>query len=195
MHRLAGERNPIMNRWALLTTSVALTSSVALFGCSKSMRETPSAAPGASTSALTVTSTAFTEGGLIPTELTCDGANAAPPLAWSDAPANTQSFAVIVEDPDANPSKPFVHWVVYNLAAYARDVSGARREGENDLGKLGYGGPCPPSGEHRYVFKVYALDTQLGNLDKPKAADLEKAMDGHVLAQGQLTAKYHRARI
>jgi hypothetical protein len=189
MHSCGGERESIMNRWAVL-----LTTSVALFGCSKSMRETPSSAPGASSTTLTVTSTAFTEGGLIPTELTCDGANTAPPLAWSDAPANTQSFAVIVDDPDAKQSKPFVHWVVYNVAANARDLSGARTEGQNDFGKIGYGGPCPPSGEHRYVFKVYALDTQLGNLDKPKAGDLEKAMDGHVLAQGQLTAKYHRAR-
>jgi phosphatidylethanolamine-binding protein (PEBP) family uncharacterized protein len=106
-----------MNRWAVL-----LTTSVALFGCSKSMHDTPSAAPGTTPQTLTVTSATFSEGGQIPSDETCDGTNAPPPLKWSEPPAGTQSFAVIVDDPDASQGRPFVHWLVYNIPSTSRNM-------------------------------------------------------------------------
>jgi len=156
----------------------------------------PNAPAGTVVAPLTVTSTAFTEGGAIPSRFTCEGDGTSPPIAWSDPPANTKSFAVVVEDPDA-PSKTFTHWIVYDLAPSTRSLAeGSRtaREGENDFGKTGYGGPCPPSGKHRYVFRVFALDALLGDLGHAKAADLAKAMNGHVLGQGNLTGTYAKGR-
>jgi Raf kinase inhibitor-like YbhB/YbcL family protein len=155
---------------------------------------------------LTVTSTAFAEGAMVPTRFTCEGEDTSPPLAWSDPPAATRSFAIVVEDPDApDPKSPnrktFVHWVAYGLSPNLRGLpEGTKtappgaRDGENDFGRAGYGGPCPPSGQHRYVFKVYALDTTLSDLNKPRAADLDRAMSGHVLAQGRLVGTYEKGR-
>jgi Raf kinase inhibitor-like YbhB/YbcL family protein len=148
-----------------------------------------------------VTSKAFQEGGMIPKEYTCDGANISPPLAWDSAPDKTKSYALIVDDPDA-PGKTWVHWVVFNLQASAGvlpehvpaqdTISGGGRQGTTDFRKVGYGGPCPPTGAHRYYFKLYALDTELA-LDSSATKDqLLKAMEGHVLAEGQLMGKYQR---
>lgn len=138
---------------------------------------------------------------MIPKEETCDGANHSPQLAWSSAPEKTKSFALIADDPDA-PGKTWVHWVVFNLPPSARGlpenvppqetIAGGGKQGTNDFGKLGYGGPCPPSGTHRYYFKLYALDVELP-LDSSATKDkLLKAMEGHVLAEGQLMGKYQR---
>ena len=143
-----------------------------------------------------VTSTAFNEGENIPKEYSCDGENLSPPLAWSDVPQGTQSLVLIVDDPDA-PSGTFVHWVVYDLpaalASLPEGASGIGREGVNGFRKSGFGGPCPPRGStHRYFFKLYALDMVLGLKAGASKAEVEKAMQGHILAQGQLVGKYGR---
>lgn len=149
---------------------------------------------------LTVRSSAFGEGGEIPSRYTCDGENVSPPLSWSGAPDATQSIAVIVSDPDAG---GFVHWLAADLvtnAGLGEGVSGratgngAGVEGRNDFGKAGYGGPCPPSGTHRYEFVVYALSAQLGLSPGYSRGDLERAMQGKVLASGTLTGRYQRSR-
>jgi Raf kinase inhibitor-like YbhB/YbcL family protein len=149
-----------------------------------------------------LTSTAFQEGGTISKPYTGDGKNVSPPLHWSGAPGNTQSFALICDDPDAPRKEPWVHWVLFNLPADTQklpegvppDESLPRgaNQGRNDFGKIGYGGPAPPPGRpHRYYFKLYALDTML-NLQGAAKQQLEQAMKGHILASGQLMGKYGR---
>ena len=141
---------------------------------------------------MTVSSGAFAEGAAIPAKFTCEGDNVSLVFTWSDASAATQSITLVVDDPDA---KGFVHWVVFGLDSSARALAeGAKpaHEGTNDFGKVGYGGPCPPSGRHRYRFQVYALDVPLADLPQPKGGDLAHAMDQHVLAAGTLTATYQK---
>ena len=154
---------------------------------------------------LAISSTAFSNGAKIPKKYTCEGNDMSPPLAWSDAPAGTKAFALIVDDPDApDPKAPkmtWVHWVLYDLPADAKALPEAAktaalpagtREGTNDFKRTGYGGPCPPVGSHRYFFKIYALDAALGDLGKPSKADLEKAMQGHILAHAELIGTYQK---
>jgi Raf kinase inhibitor-like YbhB/YbcL family protein len=145
---------------------------------------------------LTITSPAFAEGGAIPLRYTCDGKDINPPLAFGVAPDGARSLALIVDDPDA-PVGTWVHWVMWNIPHDVREIiensfpEGAK-QGLNDWKRNSYGGPCPPSGTHRYYFKIYALDK---TLDIPPTADkaaLEKAMSGHILAQGQLMGTYRR---
>jgi Raf kinase inhibitor-like YbhB/YbcL family protein len=146
-------------------------------------------------------STAFAQGEAIPRQYTCDGQDISTPLAWSDTPSGTQSFAVICDDPDA-PVGNWVHWVLYNLPGSTRSLAenippdaelpDGSRNGENSWGRLGYGGPCPPGGTHRYFFKLFALDTVL---EVPSGATKEKVMDameGHVLAEAELMGVYSR---
>ncbi|HXE38586.1 MAG TPA: YbhB/YbcL family Raf kinase inhibitor-like protein [Azonexus sp.] len=155
---------------------------------------------------LTLSSSAFAPGSPIPSRHTCQGTDISPPLAWHDAPAATQSLVLIVDDPDApDPTAPrmtWVHWLLYNLPAtaggLAEGVSAAAlpagtREGVNDWGRVGYGGPCPPIGRHRYFHKLYALDTRLPDLQQPNKAQLLAAMDGHVLAMAELIGTYQKA--
>lgn len=152
---------------------------------------------------LALSSTAFPDHGEIPATHTCDGANTHPPLAWSGAPAGTRSLVLIVDDPDAPdpkaPTHTHVHWVLYDIppsaAGIAPDerVPASAREGLNDWKKRGYGGPCPPKGRHRYFFKLYALDTKLGELDAPTKHGVEQAMRGHVLEHAELVGTYERA--
>jgi len=149
-----------------------------------------------------IVSTAFSAGGAIPQKFTCDGPDDSPQLTWTDPPAKTQSFAIIMDDPDA-PVGTWVHWVIYDLPANARELaegvakqeqllSGAR-QGRNDFGKIGYGGPCPPAGKpHRYFFKLYALDAKLGLKAGAKKSDVERAMQGHILALAELIGRYGR---
>jgi len=152
---------------------------------------------------LQLSSTAFAANQPIPKTCTCDGGDHSPPLAWSGAPAGTKSFALIVDDPDApDPAAPkmtWVHWVLYNLPANtsslpesAKNLPAGTLEGMNDWKRTGYGGPCPPVGKHRYFHKLYALDAVLPDLHKPNKAALEKAMQGHVLAQAELVGTYQR---
>jgi Raf kinase inhibitor-like YbhB/YbcL family protein len=155
---------------------------------------------------LKLTSSVFQQGGSIPSRYTCEGQDVSPPLSWSGAPANTKTFALIVDDPDApDPAKPqrvYVHWVVYNLPATAAALpeNAAKAalpkgavQGKNDWGKAEYGGPCPPIGRHRYFFKLYALDAELAGLSSPAKADLERAMKGHVVGSGELVGTYQKA--
>lgn len=152
-------------------------------------------------------SSAFAPNADIPAIHTCDSRDVSPPLTWSGVPAGTQSLALIVDDPDApDPAAPkmtWVHWVVYNLppdaAGLAAGSSGSAmpagaREGLNDWQCIGYGGPCPPIGRHRYVHKLYALDTVLPALQPPTKASLERAMQGHVLDHAQLVGGYSKRR-
>jgi len=161
---------------------------------------------GHGTMTFTLTSTAFAPNGPIPAKYTCEGADTSPPLEWSGAPSGIRSFALIVDDPDApDPAKPqrvYVHWVVYNILASATKLpenaaksglpSGAV-QGSNDWGKQTYGGPCPPIGRHRYFFKLSALDTEL-KLNNPNKAQLEKAMQGHIVGNAQLIGTYQKAK-
>ena len=140
---------------------------------------------------------AFGNGQLIPAKFTCDGENRSPPLLISDVPGGTKSLALICDDPDA-PSGTFVHWVVWDMDASAREMpEGAVRmgqEGMNDFRKSGYGGPCPPRGHgtHRYSFRLYALDTLLGKKGINSKEDLERAMEGHILSSAELMGTYKR---
>jgi hypothetical protein len=148
-----------------------------------------------------LTSTAFQDGGMIPAKYTCDGANVSPPLEWSGASQTAKSLALICDDPDA-PGKTWVHWVVFDLPASRtslpenvqpqESIAGGGKQGTTDFEKVGYGGPCPPSGTHRYFFKLYALDTELNLDSKTTKNELLKAMDAHSLAQGELMGKYKR---
>ncbi|HET9701698.1 MAG TPA: YbhB/YbcL family Raf kinase inhibitor-like protein [Burkholderiales bacterium] len=157
--------------------------------------------------ALTLTSGAFGHQGAIPRRHTCEGADESPPLAWSGVPPGTKSLALIVDDPDAPdpraPKMTWVHWVLYNIPPQAAALPAGvepsalppgTREGTNDWGRTGYGGPCPPVGRHRYFHKLYALDSVLPDLGRPSRAALEKAMQGHVLAEAQLVGTYQRGR-
>lgn len=145
---------------------------------------------------LTVTSAAFVEGAAIASKYTCDGEDASPPLDIGAKPDCTRSLALIMDDPDA-PGGIWVHWVVWNIPAQTGEIpengmpAGAS-QGRNDWKRNCYGGPCPPSGTHRYFFKVYALDTTLTLAPSTTKADLERAMQGHVLAAGQLMGTYKR---
>ncbi|HKE90728.1 MAG TPA: YbhB/YbcL family Raf kinase inhibitor-like protein [Gemmatimonadales bacterium] len=158
------------------------------------------------TMALVLTSSAFSEGASIPEKFTCDGANVSPALTWSGAPASTQTFVLIADDPDA-PAGTWVHWVLFNLPGktnalpenVARDETlstlGNAAQGRNDFKKIGYGGPCPPPGKpHRYFFKLYALDTSLDLHSGATKAQLEAAIHGHIVGSAQLVGTYARKR-
>lgn len=163
----------------------------------------PSPTPGATAtpdaSAFRLTSEMFGDGETLPVDFTCDGANVSPPLAWENVPDGTQSFALIMDDPDA-PSGDFVHWVLYDIPADLRalpeavpageTVAGIGTQGVNGANQPGFIGACPPSGEHRYQYKLYALDTVLGLPPRSTKADLLAAMEGHMLAQALLTGLY-----
>jgi Raf kinase inhibitor-like YbhB/YbcL family protein len=153
---------------------------------------------------LTLTSSAFDTGGPIAPIYTCDGRDISPPLAWSGAPPGANSLVLIVDDPDAPdpaaPQRTWVHWVLYNLppdasalAQGVRQLPAGAREGSNDFKRTGYGGPCPPIGRHRYFFTLYALDVALPDLNEPTKAQLEHAIDEHVLEKAELVGTYHRA--
>jgi Raf kinase inhibitor-like YbhB/YbcL family protein len=167
-------------------------------------KDKPGAPPkGDKTMALTITSPVFAEGGMIPKKFTCDDADVSPALEIKGVPASAKSLALIADDPDA-PVGIWVHWVLYNLPPDTKKLDEAMpkdttlkngaRQGVTDFGSPGYGGPCPPGGTHRYYFKVYALDTMLTVTGKATKKDLEAAMKGHILAEGQLMGKYARQR-
>lgn len=187
----------------LLATSAVM---YALWACGG--QNTPESKPdvseeGEKTMAITITSPAFDEGGMIPRKYTCDDKDISPPLKVDGVPDGAQSLALISDDPDA-PMGTWVHWVLYNVPPDTKELpenmpsdeempSGARH-GVTDFKNFGYGGPCPPSGTHRYFFKIYALDTTLDLSGRINKADLEAAMKGHILAEGQLMGKYARQR-
>lgn len=148
-----------------------------------------------------IASSAFDEGGTIPVKYTCDGEDVSPPLEWSGMPEGAKTLVLISDDPDA-PMGTWVHWVLFNLPAAVHNLpedippvhtmeSGAK-QGMNDFRKIGYGGPCPPGGTHRYYFKIYALDTEIDLEAGATKPEILRAMEGHILAQGQLMGRYSR---
>jgi len=151
--------------------------------------------------AIKLISEAFSEGAMIPTRYTCDGEDVSPPLSWTDLPPETGSFALICEDPDA-PVGTWDHWVLFNIPASATGLPEAvpatatlddgSVHGNNSWGRLGYGGPCPPGGTHRYIFSLFALDIKLDLKSGATKSGLLKAMEGHILARTRLMGKYRR---
>jgi hypothetical protein len=157
---------------------------------------------GGAPAAVDVTSPDFPLGGVIPTQFTCEGTDISPALAWNDPPGATRSVALVADDPDA-PGGRWVHWVLFDVPAgvrtLARNVPKDRRlangarQGRNDFGRIGYGGPCPPPGQtHRYFFRIYALDTRLSLEPGATAGEVERATKGHVLAEGYWMGRYAR---
>jgi hypothetical protein len=140
-----------------------------------------------------LTSPEFGDGEEIPEKFTCEGVDINPELNISDAPEETKSLVLIMDDPDA-PMGPWVHWVVYDIKPIGKisEASVPGTQGINDFKKLGYGGPCPPSGTHRYFFKLYALDTELGLSEGLSKGDLETAMESHILAESKLMGLYSK---
>lgn len=158
---------------------IALVAALALTGCAE-----------AGTSEMNLTSSAFGPGDTIPAEHTCDGADTSPPLAWSDVPDGVAAFALLVTDPDAG---GFVHWVLADIPADVRELPAGEGDrigvpGANGFGDTGWGGPCPPSGEHRYEFRLYALSERIG-LEQPTADDVRAA---EAVATGELLGVYAR---
>lgn len=162
-----------------------------------------SSSPDPSVKTMTLTSKAFASEGLIPAKFTCDGENISPALEWNPPPAGTKSLALIVEDPDA-PGQTFIHWVLYDLPPDTRQLpekvvsqpflKQGGMQGKSSFGKYGYGGPCPPSGTHRYIFKLYALDQAMDLPPGTTQTDLVNAMQNHILAETSLTGKYTRRK-
>ena len=155
---------------------------------------------------LSLKSKAFTHNGEIPATYTCQGSDVSPPLEWSGVPDEAVSLVLIVDDPDApDPKAPkmtWVHWVLYNIPTSASglpekvksaELPEGTEEGLNDWGRTGYGGPCPPIGRHRYFHKLYALDKAIEGLQQPTKADIEAAMQGHIIAQVELVGTYQKS--
>jgi Raf kinase inhibitor-like YbhB/YbcL family protein len=188
-----------MNIWIGCVTCILLTAC----GSAQPPPAAPVQAAQAGNASLKLTSPAFAEGSTIPEKYTCDGQDASPPLTWSDLPKGTKSLVLISDDPDA-PGGTWVHWVFFNLPpssgglaeAMSPDKNPARGsiQGTNSWSKIGYGGPCPPSGTHRYFFSLYALDTLLNLTRGATARDIDASMKGHVLAEAQLMGRYQRTR-
>jgi Raf kinase inhibitor-like YbhB/YbcL family protein len=175
---------------------------IALMVCLAGVLACSSRSAGGALVSLELKSTDFSSGGTIPKQFTCDGADLSPALEWSAPPAGTQSFALIADDPDA-PVGTWVHWVAFNLPAGLRSLpqgvpkqeqlADGALQGRNDFGRIGFGGPCPPPGKaHRYFFKLYALDTKLSLKSGATRKDVERAMQNHVLAQGEYMGRYSR---
>lgn len=175
-----------------------LCTSVVLLGC----RHQPEAAQGQSSHSLQVWSSSFADGAPIPPRNTCDGANLSPALQWSAPPAGTKSIAIVVHDPDA--LVDFTHWMVFNIpprieslpegASERAGLPHGSAEGLNDFGQFGYAGPCPPSGMHHYIFRVYALDAPLNLPPGANRKQVQSGIGGHVLAEGQTTGTYLHAK-
>lgn len=187
-----------------LLVSIALSVSIGCGGGGgNDVAATPTEGKGGQQMTMSLTSTAFAAGESIPPKYTCDGENVSPSLQWEQPPAGTQSLALIMDDPDA-PSGTFVHWVYYDLPPALRALpegvpagekpSQGGMNGNNGAGRSGYTGPCPPSGTHRYFFRLYALDTKLDAAPGLTKDKLLQAMEGHVLAQAELMGVYSRTK-
>lgn len=184
------------NRFKLIAGAVLMTMLLLVGGCAAEDEAAPDAAGG-----MQLHSAAFEDGGDIPAQYSCDGAGISPPLVWDHLPGETGSLVLIVDDPDA-PLGTWVHWLLYNIppetVGLAEDLPGksgippGSQQGLNSWRKEAYGGPCPPSGEHRYFFKLYALDSRLDLASGADKKELMAAMEGHVLDQGQLVVHYRR---
>ena len=144
-----------------------------------------------------ITSSAFHEGANIPSKFTCDGSDTSPPLQIAGIPSGAKSLVLIVDDPDA-PSGLFTHWLVWNIPPQTGSIAEGSApqgvQGANDFGKSGYRGPCPPPGTHRYSFKIFALDRELELRSGAKRSQVDAAMKGHVIAQGELVGRYAKSK-
>lgn len=184
-----------------MAKNIFILATVVIFCCCMGSGAADLQAEGGEKMEIKITSSAFEQGGLIPAKYTCDGDDISPPLQWKAVPEGTKSIALISDDPDA-PVGTWVHWVLFNLPADARELSenippekvlpNGARQGVSDFGRIGYGGPCPPSGTHRYFFKIYALDTEIDLAAGATKGQLLETMEGHILGQGQLIGKYKR---
>ncbi|HEY9666606.1 MAG TPA: YbhB/YbcL family Raf kinase inhibitor-like protein [Coleofasciculaceae cyanobacterium] len=195
-----------IGRRVFLQHSVNLLAStvLGLASCNSSTKRLTSVQPQTTSvrKTMKLESTAFAANGMIPSVYTCDGQDISPELSWDAPPTGTQSLALIVDDPDA-PGQTFVHWVLYDIPPETHQLprgvlagstlKNGGTQGKNDFDNLGYGGPCPPSGIHRYFFKVYALDRELGLKSGATKAQLEAAMSGHILASAELIGRYSRS--
>jgi Raf kinase inhibitor-like YbhB/YbcL family protein len=182
----------------LATVSMLAGLTVILVACGPAGTPSPPATETSMPSDFRLTSSAFEPGGVIPALHTCDGENVSPDLAWAGAPNDTQAFVLVVDDPDAD---GFVHWILYDLTgsdsgALPSAVSAspdAPQQGTNDFGEIGWSGPCPPSGEHRYRFRLHALREPLELMVAPDPAGIREALDGaDVLAVAELEGRYQR---
>lgn len=184
--------------------SLLILTCLAISGCSKSAP--PAIRPIDNVSlpekaGIRLTSGAFKDGEAIPRAYTCDGVNISPPLEWAGVPRTARTIAIVVDDPDA-PGGDWVHWVLYNLPAdniglienmpLTETLKAGGFQGKNDFGKIGFGGPCPPTGTHRYFFRIYAVDSELSLKAGATRAELVKAMESHIVVQGQLMGTYRR---
>jgi Raf kinase inhibitor-like YbhB/YbcL family protein len=166
------------------------------YGCSQTETK-----QGGKKMEIKLTSAAFREGDLIPKKYTCDGENVSPPLAWSGVPSTAKSIALVCDDPDA-PMGNWVHWVIFNIPASTNKLSekiptnkileDGTTQGNNDFKKIGYGGPCPPRGTHRYFFRIYALDKRIELVPGATKVEILHEMNGHILSEGKLMGKYSR---
>jgi Raf kinase inhibitor-like YbhB/YbcL family protein len=176
----------------LALTTLAVAALVA--GCAPTG---PAGSPTEVIATFSLTSPAFADGGAIPRRHACDGQDASPPLEWDDAPGDATSMALVMDDPDAG---GFIHWVMFNVAASASGAlpagyaasPDAPPQGRNSFGRTGYGGPCPPSGTHRYAFRLLALDVMLPLAGAPSASEVLGAAEGHVLGEATLSGTYRR---
>jgi Raf kinase inhibitor-like YbhB/YbcL family protein len=183
-------------RKQMLFPALIILAGLALYSCASG---TPATKEAGQPMTLELSSPAFDAGQPVPTQYTCDGEDISPPLEWSEVPQESRSLALICDDPDA---RGWVHWLLYNLPPTSRSLgaripSGAElgdgsRQGKNSWGRVEYGGPCPPSGRHRYSFRLYALDTMLELPAGADASSLRLAMEGHILAQAELIGVYAR---
>jgi Raf kinase inhibitor-like YbhB/YbcL family protein len=214
MSERRGVRRVIGGPGPTAAAAVAALLALTTAGCWRG-ESTPAEDPSRLT--IKLSSPAFTDGGMIPKEFTCDGPGGSPPLEWSGVPRSAKELALIVEDPDA-PMGTFSHWVVVNLSPRVKGLeqgvpaeaavpaasivtegdvtpTAAARQGKNDFGKIGYGGPCPPSGTHHYVFHLYALDVPIKlDTESPGRSDVLEAIEGHIVAEGRLVGQYARSK-
>ena len=189
---ISTRRARIANRpahWMLRSLALALAPMMALAACES---PTSSEASGPMTDPFNVTSPAFTDGGSIPSKHTCDGEDVSPALEWRGAPDGAAAFAIIVDDPDA---RGWIHWIVADVPGTTTEIAeggAGGTDGHNDFGRDGWGGPCPPSGSHRYDFTVIALSQPTGLSSGFSADELRAAIEGKVLAEGRLSGTYRR---
>lgn len=185
-----------MQRFAII-----LTGAIVLLSSCQSNRQTVTSVKEGGKMEISLTSSAFRQGELIPEEYTCDGRNISPPLQWSHVPEGAKSLAMIVDDPDA-PRGLFTHWIIYNIppdeleftenVEKDKTLPNGARQGVNDAGKIGYTGPCPPSGTHRYFFRIYALDSTLDLEPGVNRKQFDDALRGKTIAQGELMGTYKK---
>jgi Raf kinase inhibitor-like YbhB/YbcL family protein len=183
-----------------LSLFCAASASLLIVGCSNHIQQSEPAGTAKDAATMLLSSTAFADGQAIPEKYTCHGQDISPPLQWSGAPSQTKSIALTCEDPDA-PSGTFTHWVIFDVPAAAAGLSenvpktatepDGSEQGKNSFGNVGYNGPCPPGGKtHHYIFKVYALDAAVTLDSGAGKEELLNAINGHILAQGELTGTY-----